>query len=412
VWHSKRHPLSGPRVGRLRRQSLLRPSTPPHATMSPDPASESTPGPTPTTSDRNDDQHSKKGDTKAMNSSQSEEELEAIARSVNGLDIGDGSFDPWASSSLSASVSASAASPTTAAPPPAPALEMDLGPDAKPNWNSSSSDILALSKGKDKAAGVKLDTALLSEFDPLVQQGSAKEWEGEEAHPPMPPSASTKPRISNSVEEDVPPPIPPMDPKHLPKPSNTLLQTPDRPSNAASQSPPTPNTRTSPQSQSQGFSPLATLARTITRVADTAASTAGLTGSPKHRTTDIPPTPTSPNIPRSSASDETPRPGSSQQQQGIQGPSGVTLPPIRSSSRNQHVAVDGGQGGQTGQQHHQPQGGSQGQTVQVTTSEPPFDFQRFLDQLRSKSAEPVAKYLRSYVTIALFVSTIPKLSCR
>lgn len=28
---------------------------------------------------------------------------------------------------------------------------------------------------------------------------------------------------------------------------------------------------------------------------------------------------------------------------------------------------------------------------------PPFDFQKFLDQMKSKAAEPVAKYLRSYV---------------
>lgn len=32
---------------------------------------------------------------------------------------------------------------------------------------------------------------------------------------------------------------------------------------------------------------------------------------------------------------------------------------------------------------------------------PPFDFQKFLDQMKTKSAEPVAKYLRSYVQIPL-----------
>jgi hypothetical protein len=29
--------------------------------------------------------------------------------------------------------------------------------------------------------------------------------------------------------------------------------------------------------------------------------------------------------------------------------------------------------------------------------DPPFDFQKFLDQMKSKSAEPVARYLRSFV---------------
>lgn len=32
-----------------------------------------------------------------------------------------------------------------------------------------------------------------------------------------------------------------------------------------------------------------------------------------------------------------------------------------------------------------------------------FDFQKFLDQMKSRSAEPVAKYLRSYVSILMFV---------
>ena len=31
--------------------------------------------------------------------------------------------------------------------------------------------------------------------------------------------------------------------------------------------------------------------------------------------------------------------------------------------------------------------------------EPPFDFQQFLDQMKSKGAEPVARYLRSYVAV-------------
>ena len=31
--------------------------------------------------------------------------------------------------------------------------------------------------------------------------------------------------------------------------------------------------------------------------------------------------------------------------------------------------------------------------------DPPFDFQKFLDQMKSKSAEPVARYLRSCVPL-------------
>jgi len=35
------------------------------------------------------------------------------------------------------------------------------------------------------------------------------------------------------------------------------------------------------------------------------------------------------------------------------------------------------------------------------STEPPFDFQRFLDQLKTRSAEPVAKYFRRYVQCLL-----------
>ena len=35
--------------------------------------------------------------------------------------------------------------------------------------------------------------------------------------------------------------------------------------------------------------------------------------------------------------------------------------------------------------------------------DPPFDFQKFLDQMKTKSAEPVARYLRSCVLLHLFV---------
>ena len=35
--------------------------------------------------------------------------------------------------------------------------------------------------------------------------------------------------------------------------------------------------------------------------------------------------------------------------------------------------------------------------------DPPFDFQKFLDQMKSKSAEPVARYLRSCVLLSFFL---------
>ena len=41
------------------------------------------------------------------------------------------------------------------------------------------------------------------------------------------------------------------------------------------------------------------------------------------------------------------------------------------------------------------------------SGEPPaFDFQKFLDQMKAKSAEPIAKYLRSYVSLVSLTKTM------
>lgn len=45
---------------------------------------------------------------------------------------------------------------------------------------------------------------------------------------------------------------------------------------------------------------------------------------------------------------------------------------------------------------------SDGDSRQSRVEPPPFDFQLFLDQMKTRSAEPVAKYLRSYVTLVHF----------
>lgn len=40
---------------------------------------------------------------------------------------------------------------------------------------------------------------------------------------------------------------------------------------------------------------------------------------------------------------------------------------------------------------------SRERAAQGKDRDPPFDFQKFLDQMKTKSAEPVARYLRSFV---------------
>ena len=43
--------------------------------------------------------------------------------------------------------------------------------------------------------------------------------------------------------------------------------------------------------------------------------------------------------------------------------------------------------------------------------DPPFDFQKFLDQMKTKGAEPVARYLRSCVLLCIYVRHRPHVFC-
>jgi hypothetical protein len=55
------------------------------------------------------------------------------------------------------------------------------------------------------------------------------------------------------------------------------------------------------------------------------------------------------------------------------------------------------------QSAHRRENPSQERNAGSKGKDPPFDFQKFLDQMKSKSAEPVARYLRSCVLLHLFV---------
>jgi Rab5 GDP/GTP exchange factor len=53
--------------------------------------------------------------------------------------------------------------------------------------------------------------------------------------------------------------------------------------------------------------------------------------------------------------------------------------------------------GPNGSERDDPRPGSRAKDKDKDKEEVAFDFQKFLDQMKTKGAEPVAKYLRSYV---------------
>ena len=225
--------------------------------------------------------------------------------------------------------------------------EDDLLPSERPEFSPPEHSKPPSDDGSDPQ---ERKQQILDEFDPLANQEekAAKEaWEASESHPAPPP------------------PPPSKDP--TPNTTNTTAEGPQTPQRANTQPEPA-----RPSSPIPSFPSLAALARTFSiplgprtrpRSLDTAAavpSPATLSSFASQQ--QIPPKP------------ETP-PGSTS---GNVGPS----TPTRSSSRN-----------------------SRTQSGDKDGESSAFDFQRFLDQMKQKNAEPVAKYLRSYVSV-LFIASM------
>ena len=181
---------------------------------------------------------------------------------------------------------------------------------------------------------------VLQNFDPLEQaeeQAAREAWSQSEGHPPPPPLAER-----TSVEPTSPVPL---STPEIQKPLSTPLETPKRGSGS-------------------NFPSLASLARSFTI----------------------------PTLPR-------PRPVSMDTAKPV--PSPTILSSFSSQQQEQSDSHDpelssavsrsdtpGGSG--IGTASPKPERGDKGK-------EPVFDFQKFLDQMKMKQAEPVAKYLRSYV---------------
>lgn len=187
---------------------------------------------------------------------------------------------------------------------------------------------------------------ILLEFDPLAsseEQAAREAWASSEAHPPPPPAKDN-------------PSLPPTTPGNTVGPISSEQQ-------EASSSDSAPAAATA-------FPGLAALARTFSiplggrpqrpRSLETATSVPSpATLSSFAQQQSAPPTRTTMVDPENSSATE------------VSGGSGRSTPGIRDPERDRGKAVD--------------------------KDNPPFDFQKFLDQMKLKGAEPVAKYLRSYV---------------
>jgi hypothetical protein len=230
---------------------------------------------------------------------------------------------------------------------------------------------------------VYLDQAVLDEPDPLgnkVEQEAKTAWEQSEPHPPVvpPKSSSTqsdpptqdKPTPSSTNAQPLPPapipvpvpvPVPPITNKPLPDPNSATPTTQD---------PAQPTSR----STTPSLSGLAAIARTFIPLSPVRTSR-----------------PLSIDQATVIASPTTATFGVTTQEQG----SSHKAPALSSSNPEAHSKHD----------ENRPQSpGSAPRTPKSAAKDvdkdqpPPFDFQFFLEQMKSKPAEPVAKYLRSYVS--------------
>ncbi|KAF8586054.1 hypothetical protein K439DRAFT_1387685 [Ramaria rubella] len=205
------------------------------------------------------------------------------------------------------------------------------------------------------------DTSVLNEFDPLaedaMEQAARDAWDNAESHPP--------PSLDNDLSEEtstVARPIFPLPP--LKEAFDALPQEP------------TPSNPQSAPSTSTTFSSLASLARTLTR-------------SPKRSVT--PPL----SLP--------PRSSSLRHAHHASLPSfpSIRTPPAPSTPGRLEPEIQPKQ--QTENPTSSPSTAASPDAIRINSSpksgsEGQFDFQKFLDQMKTKGADPIAKYLRSFLS--------------
>ncbi|KAI9064038.1 hypothetical protein FKP32DRAFT_1591446 [Trametes sanguinea] len=203
---------------------------------------------------------------------------------------------------------------------------------------------LAIAPRDEETTKPSVKADLLLEFDPLVaaeEKAAQQAWSTSVSHPPPPPPRPIE------VEADAPEDSPFDEPSVHPK----------------SPSPPAPSTPNRPSSPIPAFPALAALARTFALP---------LTRSQRPRSLDTATAVPSPATISSFA-----------QQQ--------SAPRTRSPAEASQLTQDHAQGN-SDRSSPTPSGKGKDQEP------PPFDFQKFLDQMKLKGAEPVAKYLRSFLS--------------
>jgi Rab5 GDP/GTP exchange factor len=206
------------------------------------------------------------------------------------------------------------------------------------------------------------DPSVLKEFDPLasdpVEKNAREAWENAEGHPPpLPPSTkdSSNSRSTSPVLPTFPFSAAPQKEEEV---SGPLSQ------KSVQQAPlPAPAT-------SSTFPSLASLARTLTR-------------SPRRSVTPPPPPP-----PRTSSLHHT-HPSLSSMPSNLVASASLPNASLESQAASARV-----------EERSSPHMASSSDDVRVATPPKPdgqFDFQKFLDQMKTKGADPIAKYLRRWV---------------
>ena len=238
---------------------------------------------------------------------------------------------------------------------------------------------------------VEVDRTVLNEFDPLsneVEQEAKEAWEQSGPHPPVvPPKASPaqsepptqdKPAPSPPTIQSFPPPAPIPVPDPVPIPPTQPITDKPLPDPSTTASTAQDSAQSISRSTTPSFSGLAAIARNFIPKAPVR--------TPRPLSIDQASVILSPTVATFGASTQD-QSGTHKRAQSL----GQTLSPLNPEL---HVRRD----------ENRPQTpGSAPRTPKSAAKDvdkdhpPPFDFQLFLEQIKSKGAEPVAKYLRSWV---------------
>ncbi|KAK7060943.1 hypothetical protein VNI00_000676 [Paramarasmius palmivorus] len=201
-------------------------------------------------------------------------------------------------------------------------------------------------------------TEILDEFDPLADQAQ-KAWESEEGHPPSVNKVGGQDEEKGKQRQDAAAIPPPQSrtpsPAAPPKDKESARETPS----AAAESPSSP------------FPSLAALARSF--------SIPTMPRPARPVSLDMAKPVPSPNTLSKFASQQGSKAGAESEAQS-------TSPAKDAQEQSGNLSGSGNEGGN---EENSGNGGN---------GDPPFDFQKFLDQMKMRSAEPVAKYLKSFLS--------------